>query len=183
MHKAVRIVLGTALALTVCTGAGPIGAGEMDPETASVQSDFDKAVAQPLSLEQRVSAVVADATAPDAETLCMAKVVHHEAANQPLEGQLAVAQLILNRMTSGTFPKTICGVVNQPGQFFHISRYRAPVKDPRWPTAIAIARIARDGVMDPVAPGALYYHATYVRPAWMMKRVRVARIGQHIFYR
>jgi spore germination cell wall hydrolase CwlJ-like protein len=113
----------------------------------------------------------------------MAKVVHHEAANQPLQGQLAVAQLILNRTTADGFAKTICGVVNQPGQFFHIARYRAPRKDPRWATAVAIARIARDGALEPVAPGALYYHANYVKPSWMMKRVRVAQIGAHIFYR
>jgi spore germination cell wall hydrolase CwlJ-like protein len=183
MYKAVRIVLGTALALTVFAAAGPIGAGEMEPEAASVQSAFDKAVTAPQSLEARVAAVIADAAPVDAETLCMAKVVHHEAANQSLEGQLAVAQLILNRTNDDRFPKTICGVVNQHGQFFHIASYRAPVKDPRWVTALAIARIARDGGMDPVAPGALFYHATYVKPPWMMKRVRVARIGQHIFYR
>lgn len=187
MENRTRTVLGTAFAVLVGLAAGPLGAGEISPEAVSVQRAFDKAlieqVEQAPSIDELVAEKIADAQPMDADTLCVAKAVHHEAANQPLHGQLAVAQLILNRAASGIFPKTACAVVNQRGQFFRIASYHAPRKDPRWQVSVAIARIAMDGDMDPVVPGALYYHANYVKPAWMMKRERVARIGAHIFYR
>jgi spore germination cell wall hydrolase CwlJ-like protein len=190
MRSAFRTVFGAALALIVSSAVVPSGAAAREAgPTEAVEPAFEKAVtaekpdAAPVSLGERVAALVAAPIELDAQVMCMAKVVHHEAANQPLIGQLAVAQLMLNRIASGSFPKTVCGVANQPGQFFHIARYHAPSKDPRWAKAVAIARIALGGDVKPVAPGALYYHATYVRPSWMMKRVRVAQIGQHIFYR
>src|SRR5579863_5410975 len=76
-----------------------------------------------LSLEARVIVAGAETASLDAELACLAKVIHHEAANQSLKGQLALAQLIMNRVKSPLFPKTICGVVNQAGQFFHTARY------------------------------------------------------------
>ena len=117
------------------------------------------------------------------QTECMAKVIYHEAANQPLEGQLAIAQLILNRASSGRFPTSVCSVVNQPGQFFATRRFTAPAKSARWKTAIAVARVAMAYDLPQAAPGALFYHASYVRPSWSHKRVKVAQIGAHVFYR
>jgi spore germination cell wall hydrolase CwlJ-like protein len=130
-----------------------------------------------------VAAESADIAALDPELECMAKVVHHEAANQPLTGQLAVAQLILNRVKSPLFPKSICAVVNQRGQFFQTAAYRAPVTSPRWRVSVAIARIAREEALPPVAPGALFYHASYASPSWAHRRTLVARIGEQVFYR
>ncbi len=117
-----------------------------------------------------------------ADERCLAKVIYHEAANQPLKGQLAVAQVILNRLRSAAFPKSVCGVVNQPGQFFRTDRYAVP-HDPRWLTAVAIALVAQRERLDAVAPGALFFHATYVRPSWRAEHIRVAQIGDHVFYR
>jgi spore germination cell wall hydrolase CwlJ-like protein len=119
----------------------------------------------------------------DRELECMAKAVHHEASNQTLKGQLAVAQLILNRTRSDVFPKTICAVINQRGQFFHTGSYRAPVRSPNWRRAIAVARLARQDAVAQIVPGALFYHADYVRPNWSHKHTRLAQIGAHIFYR
>jgi spore germination cell wall hydrolase CwlJ-like protein len=136
-----------------------------------------------LSLRALVAHVKADAVQADSETVCLAKVVHHEASNQSLEGQLAVAQLIINRLKSPEFPKTICSVVNQRGQFFETASYRTPASSSLWKVSVAIARIAREGVMPEVAPGALFYHAYYVQPGWSHRMVRVAKIGDHIFYR
>jgi N-acetylmuramoyl-L-alanine amidase len=136
-----------------------------------------------LSLEARVADAGADTDHLDADLDCMAKAVHHEAANQPLKGQLALAQLIMNRVKSPLFPKTICAVVNQAGQFFHTARYHPHASDDRWHTAVGIARIAREDAEPALVPGALFYHASYVRPYWAHRRVEVARIGQHVFYR
>jgi len=120
----------------------------------------------------------------DPELECMAKVVHHEAANQPREGQLAVAQLIMNRIRSGRFPDTICGVANQPGQFFHTASYHPNRSSASWARAIEVSREARNGTAGDVAEGAIFYHAAYQRAtAFFRTRPRVMTLGDHIFYR
>lgn len=120
----------------------------------------------------------------DAELECMAKVVHHEAANQARRGQLAVAQLIMNRVESGRFPRTICGVTNQRGQFFDTASYNPRRDDKRWRTAVEVAAEARDGDAEHVVPKAMFYHAAYQAPtSWFRTRTRVTKLGDHIFYR
>jgi spore germination cell wall hydrolase CwlJ-like protein len=146
-------------------------------------ADAAPAVQPDAPLDVRVAAEGQNIASLDSELECMAKVVHHEAANQSLQGQLAVAQLILNRVRSPLFPKTICAVVNQPGQFFSTRAWPAPVHSPRWHTSVAIARIAREANMPEIAPGALFYHAAFVTPSWSKRRVKVGRIGENVFYR
>lgn len=183
MQTATRSVLAALAAVFLSSLAGQAGAGVAGAVMVSIAPPLAEALAAPPPLEAQVAAEVAESAPLDAETECMAKAVQHEAANQTLKGQLAVAQLILNRAQSGRFPKTICGVVNQPGQFVHITRYQPSHEDPRWAVAVAVSRIAQLGLMDAVAPGALFFHAVYVHPNWGRKRVRIARIGAHIFYR
>jgi spore germination cell wall hydrolase CwlJ-like protein len=140
---------------------------------------------KPEVLQRLVSLRTAHPRPAGPAVQCMAKVVYHEAANQALAGQLAVAQVILNRADGGpTFPRSVCGVVNQRGQFFETRRFKAPSSDlARWRVAIAIAFIAQERRLAQVAPGALFYHAAYVLPAWSRKHQRIARIGDQIFYR
>lgn len=119
----------------------------------------------------------------DDELACMAKIVHHEAGNQSREGQLAVAQLIMNRVESGRFASTICGVANQRGQFFDTDSY-SPRHDARWDMAVDVSREARDGRTPDVVPGALFYHAAYqAPPRFFRSRPRVMTLGDHVFYR
>ncbi len=134
------------------------------------------------TLETLVAAYSQDTDTVDADTECMAKVVQHEAGNQPLRGKLAVAEVVLNRERSGRFPTTACAVANQPGQFFRTESYHVPRTSARWREAVAIARLAKAGEAAPVVPGALYFHAAYVRPKWA-HRTRIARIAGQIFYR
>ncbi len=117
--------------------------------------------------------------ADDGELHCLAKIVHHESANQPRVGQLAVAQVVMNRVRSGRFASTICGVGMQRGQFFNVHAYNPP-RDGRWQRALEVAREARAGTGEPVVGDALFFHAAYARP---FNRRRVAQIGDHIFYR
>jgi hypothetical protein len=120
----------------------------------------------------------------DSELSCLATAVYFESKSEPLSGQLAVADVIINRTTSGRFPSTICGVVKQPGQFsfVHGGRIPAVASNAQYRTAMAIAKIAMaDGWEDP-APDALYFHARYVSPGWSGK-ARVATIGNHVFFR
>lgn len=122
--------------------------------------------------------------ANDAELECMAKVVHHESANQPREGQLAVAQLIMNRLESGRFPDTVCAVVNQPGQFFKTASYNPRRDSGTWKVAMDVSREAMAGVTADVVPGALFYHAAYQAPnRFFRTRTRAGVLGDHIFYR
>jgi N-acetylmuramoyl-L-alanine amidase len=135
------------------------------------------------ALEARVQAMAEDARPLDADTMCMAKAIYHEAVNQPLEGQLAIAQLILNRARSGMFPNRACAVVNQKGQFFQTRSYHAPTGSKLWKIAVAVARLAQEESLPQVEPGALFYHASYVRPTWRRHHTRVGQVGEHIFYR
>jgi spore germination cell wall hydrolase CwlJ-like protein len=121
----------------------------------------------------------------DAEQECLVKAIYFEARSESLEGQLAVAEVILNRAASGIYPSTICGVVTQPAQFSFIRGGQFPVPDRNsvgWRKALAIADIAQKGLADAVAPNVLWYHATYVAPSWGRRLTRVAQIGTHIFY-
>jgi N-acetylmuramoyl-L-alanine amidase len=183
MQTASRSVLAALAALFVSFLAGQASAGVAGAVMVTIAPPLAEALVPPPSLEARVVAKEAASEPLDAETECMAKAVQHEASNQSLQGQLAVAQLILNRTLSGAFPKTICGVVNQPGQFAHIGQYNPPRHDGRWAVAVAVSRIAEEGVAEAMAPGALFFHAVYVHPKWGKTRERIARIGAHIFYR
>jgi spore germination cell wall hydrolase CwlJ-like protein len=121
----------------------------------------------------------------DAEQLCLAKAVYFEARSESLEGQLAVAEVVLNRARSGVYPPSICGVVTQHAQFSFIRAGRFPAPNTAsdaWHRALAIAEIASKHLATEVAPNVLWYHADYVAPAWGRQRTRVAQIGAHIFY-
>ena len=122
---------------------------------------------------------------PDAEQECLARAVYFEARSEPLEGQLAVADVVLNRASSGRYPTTICSVVTQRAQFSFIRNGRFPEADRSsepWRRAVAIARIARERLANEVAPNVLWYHADYVAPVWRHNLRRVTKIGAHIFY-
>lgn len=144
------------------------------------------AAPEPLSvpaarnLSQLVT-TIGSADMADADLRCLATAVYFEARGEPLEGQLAVAQAILNRVDSGRYASSVCGVINQRGQF-SFDRRRVPVSGRDWQTARAIARIASDDMWHDVAPRAVSFHAARLSPGWRGK-VRVARIGNHVFYR
>lgn len=124
------------------------------------------------------------ATIDDEELNCLAIGVYYESKGEPLAGQLAVADVILNRTTSGRFPTSVCGVLTQRGQFSFVKGGRLPDVDtsrPAWKTAVAIARIATQDLWDSPAEGALFFHARRVSPKW--NHTRVASLGNHVFYR
>ena len=119
----------------------------------------------------------------DPELRCLAGAVYFESRGESLAGQLAVAHVVLNRANSGRFPRSLCGVVHQPSQFSFVRGGRMPAirEGSQWNNAVAIAQIARDGSWKNQAPGALFFHARHVSPAW--RKTRVASIDNHIFYR
>lgn len=121
----------------------------------------------------------------DAEANCLATAVYYEARGETLEGQLAVAQVILNRTTSGRYPPSICGVVLQPAQFSFVRGSALPPvdhSDECWHTAAAIAEVALKRQAESVPANVLWYHANYVDPRWNKTMTRATQIGSHIFY-
>jgi spore germination cell wall hydrolase CwlJ-like protein len=142
------------------TAAGP--AGSLDALVATQPTDAD------LSAEMR----------------CLAGAIYFEARGESLEGQLAVAKVIINRAKSGRFPASYCGVVYQPSQFSFVRGRSMPAVrsgSADWREAVAIAHIAEKGSWDSEVPGALFFHAAHVSPSWRL--TRLARVDNHIFYR
>lgn len=115
---------------------------------------------------------------------CLAGAIYFESKGEPLDGQLAVGRVIVNRAESGRFPSSYCGVVFQRSQFSFVRGGKMPRinKGSRaWREAKAIAQIAHDGSWDSPAKGALFFHARYVSPGWRLQRVAI--VENHIFYR
>ncbi|MEA3063146.1 MAG: hypothetical protein QOJ94_2927 [Sphingomonadales bacterium] len=150
------------------------GKGEPAPAAAPVPT-----------LDELVGTYEADAPA-DREQECLANAVYFESRGEPIEGQLAVAQVVMNRAASGRYPSDLCGVITQKAQFSFIRHGRFPAADKAseaWRKSVAIARIAESKVADAGIPAdCLWYHATYVSPGWGKRLNRQAQIGLHIFY-
>ena len=122
----------------------------------------------------------------DEEMSCLATAVYFESKGEPLEGQLAVAQVVMNRAASGRYPASLCGVVKQHAQFSFVRDGAFPVIDANcaaWRKARAIARIAEKRLVASLPSDVLWYHADYVTPRWRQALVKVEKIGAHIFYR
>lgn len=158
----------------------PIG-GVATPSVGRAQSDAVVAPAlEPALREDRSQAIN-----------CLATAIAYEAGHEPIEGQQAVAEVILNRVRHARFPKTVCGVVYEGSQRrtgcqFSFTcdgslyrRMSAPVV--ALTRTIAISALA--GLNPLRVAGATHYHASYVSPYWAPSLVRITRIGAHIFYR
>ena len=154
------------------------------PAAAIAQAPFAMASTLPLAALVAMSSVGAPL---DQQSNCLAVAVYHEARGESLEGQLAVANVIMNRARSGKYPTTWCGVMTQPWQFSFVNprtgRYPAvKASSQAWTNAQAIARIAASNAVAEVAPDVLWYHADYVSPSWGKRLTVSEKIGTHIFY-
>jgi hypothetical protein len=122
----------------------------------------------------------------DEQGNCLATAVYFEARGESLEGQLAVARVVMNRAASGRYPPDWCGVVKQPAQFSFVRHGEFPWIDTgsaAWARAQGVARLAIANVVPSVGTDVLWYHANYVAPSWGRRLNMVEKIGAHIFYR
>jgi N-acetylmuramoyl-L-alanine amidase len=122
----------------------------------------------------------------DAEANCVATAVYFESRGEALEGQLAVAHVVMNRAASGRYPSSWCSVVKQPAQFSFVRGGHFPAIDPgcaAWRKAQAITRLAVSNAVPSLSQDVLWYHADYVAPSWGRRLSFVQKIGTHIFYR
>ncbi|WP_170848328.1 cell wall hydrolase [Devosia sp. YR412] len=132
----------------------------------------------------------------DAERDCLAQAIYHEARGESEAGQLAVANVIVNRARSGKFPATLCGVIYQNAdKGFHRCQFTfacdgrtdAPGERRAWARSADLAQsvyaeFALGEQVGAVPGSALYYHTTNVSPSWSNTYNAVAEIGSHIFY-
>ncbi|MGA8049446.1 MAG: cell wall hydrolase [Burkholderiales bacterium] len=128
------------------------------------------------------------------ELACLARNVYYEARGEPVAGQYAVAEVTMNRRASARFPESVCAVVYQKNWDALRGRYVGAfswteldaLPEPSgadWERARKVARDVYDGRYEPELQGAMYFHATYIKPAWTKEKKPVARIGGHEFYR
>ena len=132
--------------------------------------------------------------------MCMALNMYHEAKNQSMLGQIAVGQVVMNRVKDTRFPDNVCDVVTEAVTYkgtdkpvlhkCQFSWYCDGQKDEpkyhseEWWNAQEYASIVLSGTIAlDVTEGATHYHATYVRPAWAKTKTRTTGIDRHIFYR
>lgn len=129
-----------------------------------------------------------DATGGD-QFQCLAQVLYHEARGESLQGQVAVAEVVLNRVDDPAFPNTVCGVVHQGNSRGCQFSWTCDGRPDRIANAEAygeVAKVARamlDGVPRALTDGATYFHTPSVRPAWARRFTRTVALGNHIFYR
>ena len=126
---------------------------------------------------------------PESEFQCLAETLYFEARGESARGQAAVAEVILNRVDSGRFPNTICGVVKQGRtggcQFSYNcgDRSREITDRSAFARVQTVARRAIEGAPRELTDGATYFHTPAVRPDWSRRFVKTVQIDNHIFYR
>lgn len=122
---------------------------------------------------------------------CLAEALYFEARGESLKGQIAVAEVILNRVESKRFPNTVCGVIRQGTgrkyacQFtYTCDGHPEHIREPgAYKRVGKVARMMLDGAPRNLSGGALFYHTTAVNPRWARKFQRTARLGVHLFYK
>ena len=128
---------------------------------------------------------------PNLQWKCLAEALYFEARGEPVQGQFAVAEVILNRVDSSKFPNSICMVVNQGTGRKHACQfsYTCDGKLERvanrevYDQIVGIAGVMIDGGIRDLSGGATYYHTTSVQPSWARRFEHTATIGIHKFYK
>jgi hypothetical protein len=144
-----------------------------------------------IETEADVEALIAAASPEgDEEWHCLTEALYFEARGESLSGQIAVAEVILNRRDSGRYPETVCGVVRQgTGEKWmcQFSYYCDGLSDEphdgdAWAAVGRVARVMLDGAPRELTEGAQFYHTKAVSPYWADEFFQTAEIGAHLFY-
>ena len=128
---------------------------------------------------------------PVAESECLAQNIYYESRNQSPIGQMAVAEVTMNRVNSHKFPNNVCDVVYQPGAFswtYYEDITTIPpifpntIEKDAWQKALVISKIYIAGMESDLTKNALYYHKTTISPYWSNYFSETVTIGDHVFY-
>lgn len=125
------------------------------------------------------------------EWACLTEALYFEARGETLMGQLAVAEVILNRVDSRKYPNSICGVISQGAKKLHRCQFSFKCdgqaetfsEKRAYERVGKIAKLMLDGRERALTGGATHYHTTKVRPSWSRRLTKTAQIGRHLFYR
>ena len=119
---------------------------------------------------------------PSPSVYCLAKAVYHESRGESLEGQQAVANVVINRTNDPKFPNDVCSVVYQPHQFTDIKQTNPNKGSNAWKQAISVAVIALAELAPDPTKGAQYFYAhNAIKPKWASKAVQKTVIDNHTF--
>lgn len=123
---------------------------------------------------------------PQKEVYCLAQNIYFESRGEPIQGQLAVAMVTLNRTKHEDYPSTICGVVKQGCQFSWVCDGKSD-RLPANAAGLQALNLAKQAITNKhlvdITNGAIYFHAGYSKPSWSKKMEKTIAIGNHIFYR
>ena len=152
----------------------------------AAEKEILKAALRPGRAENRMKRAGAER-----ELHCLTEAIYYEARGESIEGQIAVAEVIMNRVESARYPDTVCGVVSQGADRRNACQfsYMCDGEPERMTEKNAVKR-ARDvaillmkGERRDLTEAATHYHADYVNPYWAKKLERTAQHGTHVFYR
>ncbi|WP_238941471.1 cell wall hydrolase [Jannaschia sp. Os4] len=195
-----------ALGLAATAPAAHAAGAMIAPVDTLLDAALDGEILVPASFAEPEDAPAAEALPPaytrarlDAmpratggkEFACLKEAIYFEARGEPIRGQYAVAEVIMNRVDSKRYPDTICGVVNQGTGRLHACQFSytcdglPETMTERRAADIAgkIAREVMDGKERRITGDATHYHADYVDPYWNKVYPRTATVGTHIFYK
>ena len=115
---------------------------------------------------------------------CLATNIYHEARSEPISGQVAVAQVTMNRVKNKTqFANTVCGVVFEHAQFsWTLGKPKGVTDQKAWNTAVQVARVVLTQSHPLPKFNALFYHTTKIKPRWAKHKRVLTVIGNHVFY-
>jgi spore germination cell wall hydrolase CwlJ-like protein len=188
MSKADRKLAGAVVIMAWAAAIAAVG-GAMLSADSGREARAAVAASAPETGDSLLSVREA-ALALEREAGCLAQAIYYEARGESNKGKLAVAEVVMNRVRSGNYPDTICGVVFQGAarktgcqfSFTCDGTLGRPVEALAWRKAERLARNVVLGRMASQVGSATHYHATYVDPYWADSLERTTRIGRHIFY-
>ncbi|NIA70109.1 cell wall hydrolase [Pelagibius litoralis] len=166
----------------------PVDVKDIDPDHFYIRQ---VGISQ-IDLEEQIASAFTPNPGQLREDLtCLAQNIYFEARSEPVEGKLAVAHVVMNRMASRYFPETVCGVVRDgTAETLHKCQFSwycdgkddvVTDKD-AWAESMHLASQVYWGRANDNSGGALWYHADYVKPSWRKAFARGPKIGRHIFY-
>ena len=140
-------------------------------------------LAMVVTLQLGVGELETQTTPRPQDINCLAKNIYYEARGEPVEGQIAVAQVTLNRVRSGTFGSSICKVVYAKNQFsWTLDKRKKINSNKEWDASKALALEVLNGKSHIPNFNALYFHTKHIRPRWARTKTKVTIIANHIFY-
>lgn len=173
-----------------------------DPDLAALGSEDSiatelGALAQELDVHEILIGGTADGltkkarTADNSALSCLSKAIYFEARGETIQGQVAVAEVILNRVDSRRYPNSVCGVVRQGAKNLHACQFsyncdgrpETISESDAFARAAKIAMMMLEGRPRVLTGAATHYHTTAVKPKWSKRLTETARIGDHIFYK